>query len=259
MSVQIHPQAIVDPNAQLGADVEIGPFCFIGPHAQIGDGTRVLHHATVEGKVSLGKNNTIFPYALIGGLTHDLKYEGGQPGLKIGDGNVFREYVTAHVATKSEDFTTIGSNNVFLAYSHVAHDCQIGDHLVMSSHSALGGHVEVGNHVNIGWGAGVHQFCRLGRHCMVSACSKLVQDVPPFMLADGSPAEVRSINKVGLERAGFEAVEIELIRNAFKVLYRKDLNRTQALQHLEDHYPVSQEPSLSEILVFARSSARGMA
>jgi UDP-N-acetylglucosamine acyltransferase len=167
--------------------------------------------------------------------------------------------VTAHVATKSDDFTTIGSNNVFLAYSHVAHDCQIEDHLVMSSHSALGGHVEVGNHVNIGWGAGVHQFCRLGRHCMVSACSKLVQDVPPFMLADGSPAEVRSINKVGLERAGFEAVEIELIRNAFKVLYRKDLNRTQALQHLEDHYPVSQEPSLSEILVFARSSARGMA
>ena len=225
----------------------------------LGDNTRVLHHATVEGRVTLGSNNTIFPYALIGGLTHDLKYEGGEPGLQIGDNNVFREYVTAHVATQSEDLTCIGSNNVFLAYSHVAHDCQIGDHLVMSSHSALGGHVEVENHVNIGWGAGVHQFCRLGRHCMVSACSKLVQDVPPFMLADGSPADVRSINKIGLERAGFQSSEIELIRTAFKVLYRKDFNRSQALQYLEENFAVEEEALLEEIIGFARASARGMA
>ena len=225
----------------------------------LGDNTRILHHATVEGRVTLGSNNTIFPYALIGGLTHDLKYEGGEPGLQIGDNNVFREYVTAHVATQSEDLTCIGSNNVFLAYSHVAHDCQIGDHLVMSSHSALGGHVEVENHVNVGWGAGVHQFCRLGRHCMVSACSKLVQDVPPFMLADGSPADVRSINKIGLERAGFESSEIELIRTAFKVLYRKDFNRSQALQYLEENFAVEDEALLEEIIGFARASARGMA
>ena len=259
MPVNIHPQSIVEPSAQLGENVEVGPFCFIGGHSIIGDNCRVLHHATVEGKVTLGRDNTIFPYALIGGLTHDLKYEGGQPGLTIGDGNVFREYVTAHVATKSDDFTTIGSNNVFLAYSHVAHDCQIGDHLVMSSHSALGGHVEVANHVNVGWGAGVHQFCRLGRHCMVSACSKLVQDVPPFMLADGSPAEVRSINKVGLERAKFNSSEIELIRSAFKILYRKDLNRSQALKYLEENFSIEKEPVLEELLSFTKSSARGMA
>lgn len=259
MAVKIHPQAIVESSAQLGEDVEIGPFCYIGGRAVLGDNTRVLHHATVEGRVTLGSNNTIFPYALIGGLTHDLKYEGGEPGLQIGDNNVFREYVTAHVATQSEDLTCIGSNNVFLAYSHVAHDCQIGDHLVMSSHSALGGHVEVENHVNIGWGAGVHQFCRLGRHCMVSACSKLVQDVPPFMLADGSPADVRSINKIGLERAGFESSEIELIRTAFKVLYRKDFNRSQALQYLEENFAVEEEALLEEIIGFARASARGMA
>ena len=259
MAVKIHPQAIVESSAQLGEDVEIGPFCYIGGRAVLGDNTRVLHHATVEGRVTLGSNNTIFPYALIGGLTHDLKYEGGEPGLQIGDNNVFREYVTAHVATQSEDLTCIGSNNVFLAYSHVAHDCQIGDHLVMSSHSALGGHVEVENHVNIGWGAGVHQFCRLGRHCMVSACSKLVQDVPPFMLADGSPADVRSINKIGLERAGFESSEIELIRTAFKVLYRKDFNRSQALQYLEENFAVEEEVILQEIIGFARASARGMA
>jgi UDP-N-acetylglucosamine acyltransferase len=259
MAVKIHPQAIVESSAQLGEDVEIGPFCYIGGRAVLGDNTRVLHHATVEGRVTLGSNNTIFPYALIGGLTHDLKYEGGEPGLQIGDNNVFREYVTAHVATQSEDLTCIGSNNVFLAYSHVAHDCQIGDHLVMSSHSALGGHVEVENHVNVGWGAGVHQFCRLGRHCMVSACSKLVQDVPPFMLADGSPADVRSINKIGLERAGFESSEIELIRTAFKVLYRKDFNRSQALQYLEENFAVEEEAILQEIIGFARASARGMA
>jgi UDP-N-acetylglucosamine acyltransferase len=259
MPVQIHPQAIVDPKAQLGEDVEIGPFCFIGPDAQIGDGTRVLHHATVEGKVTLGKNNTIFPYALIGGLTHDLKYEGGQPGLKIGDGNVFREYVTAHVATKSEDFTTIGSNNVFLAYSHVAHDCQVKNHLVMSSHAALGGHVEVDNYVNIGWGAGVHQFCRLGRHAMVSACSKLVQDVPPFMLADGSPAEVRSINKVGLERAGFATEQIESVRSAFKVLYRKELNRTQAISHLQENTAGSNQDLITELIAFLLVKGRGLA
>jgi UDP-N-acetylglucosamine acyltransferase len=259
MSVKIHPQAIVEPNAQLGENVEVGPFCYVGGNTVVGDNTKVLHHATVEGKVTLGKDNTIFPYALIGGLTHDLKYEGGEPGLTIGDGNIFREYVTAHVATNSSDFTTIGSNNVFLAYSHVAHDCQIGDHIVMSSHSALGGHVEVANHVNIGWGAGVHQFCRLGRHCMVSACSKLVQDVPPFMLADGSPADVRSINKVGLERAGFKSSDIELIRAAFKVLYRKEFNRTQALQFLEDNFAVEKEPTLGEILSFTRSSTRGIA
>ncbi|MDG1174010.1 MAG: acyl-[acyl-carrier-protein]--UDP-N-acetylglucosamine O-acyltransferase, partial [Opitutales bacterium] len=152
-----------------------------------------------------------------------------------------------------------GSSNVFLAYSHVAHDCQVGDHLVMSSHSALGGHVQVADHVNIGWGAGVHQFCRLGRHCMVSACSKLVQDVPPFMLADGSPAEVRSINKVGLERSGFTSEEIESIRAVFKVLYRKEMNRSQAIDYLENNAEQMSDTMVEEILEFLRVSSRGVA
>lgn len=227
--------------------------------AVIGDDTQILHHATVEGRVSMGKNNVVHPYAFIGGITHDLKYNGGDPGLEIGDGNVFREYVTAHVATKPEDSTRIGSHNVFLAYSHVAHDCVIGDHLVMSSHSALGGHVQVADQVNVGWGAGVHQFCRLGRHSMVSACSKLVQDVPPFMLADGSPAEVRSINKVGLERAAFTVDHIELIRSVFKVLYRREMNRTQAITHLEKEFDQSNHPLVTEILDFLRVGGRGLA
>jgi len=259
LGVSIHPQAVVDSHAELGEDVIVGPFAMVGPNAKIGDCTEVMHHATVEGRVTLGKGNTIFPYALIGGLTHDLKYKGGEPGLEIGDHNTFREYVTAHVATAENDFTRIGSNNVFLAYSHVAHDCQIGNHLVMSSHSALGGHVEVADHVNVGWGAGVHQFCRLGRYCMVSACSKLVQDVPPFMLADGSPAMVRSLNKVGLERGGFSSGEIDDIRAIHKIFYRKELNRTQATEFLEKQ-PSSAENSLvQEWLHFVKSGNRGLA
>lgn len=259
MSVKIHSQAIVDPHAQLGVGVEVGPFAIIGPKAKIGDGSSIMHHATVEGAVTIGKNNLVYPYALIGGLTHDLKYAGGEPGLEIGNNNTFREYVTAHVATKEGDFTCIGSDNVFLAYSHVAHDCQVGNDLVMSSHSALGGHVQVADHVNIGWGAGVHQFCRLGRHCMVSACSKLVQDVPPFMLADGSPAEVRAINKIGLERSDFSSEEIECIRSVFKVLYRKDLNRSQAVENLEEIFNKNKNLHIGEILDFLKIPGRGLA
>ena len=259
MSAQIHPQAIVEDGAELGENVVVEAFSIVGSKAKIGDGCRILHHSTVEGRVVLGKNNTVYPYAMIGGLTHDLKYQGGDPGLRIGDDNVFREYVTAHVATEADDETVIGSNNVFLAYSHVAHDCIIGNHLVMSSHSALAGHVEVGDHVNVAWGAGVHQFCRLGRHCMVSACSKLVQDVPPFMLADGSPAEVRSINKVGMERAGFTSEEVETARGVFKVLYKSDLYRSQAIEHLQNEFSSGSQEISEEIISFAQSSARGLA
>lgn len=259
MSVKIHPHAIVETGAELGENVVVEAFSIIGPKAEIGDGCRILHHSTVEGRVTLGKNNTVHPYALIGGLTHDLKYRGGEPGLKVGDDNVFREYVTAHIATEPDDETIIGSNNVFLAYSHVAHDCIIGNHLVMSSHSALAGHVQVADHVNVAWGAGVHQFCRLGRHCMVSACSKLVQDVPPFMLADGSPAEVRSINKVGMERAGFSSEEVETARGVFKVLYKSGRNRSQAIDHLQNEFSGNNKEISEEIIKFAQSSDRGLA
>ena len=259
MSTQIHPQSIVEDGAQLGEGVVIEAFALVGRNAIIGDGTIIRHHATVEGKVVLGKANEIYPYSLIGGLTHDLKFSGGEPELHIGDRNTFREYCTAHVATSEQNKTLIGSDNTFLAYSHVAHDCVVGDNLVMSSHSALAGHVQVGDHVNVAWGAGVHQFCRLGRHCMVSACSKLVQDVPPFMLADGSPAEVRSINKVGMERAGFSSEDVETARGVFKVLYKSDLNRSQAIEHLQNEFPGSNKEISEEIISFAQSSDRGLA
>lgn len=259
MPTKIHAQAIVEEGAQLGENVIVEAFALIGKSAIIGDHSIIRHHATVEGKVVLGKGNEIYPYALIGGLTHDLKFNGGEPELHVGDNNTFREYVTAHVATKNNDRTTIGSDNVFLAYSHVAHDCRVGNKLIMSSHSALGGHVEVEDHVNIGWGVGVHQFCRLGNHCMVSACSKLVQDVPPYMLADGSPAEVRSINKVGMDRSGFSKSEIEIAKGVFKVLYRGEFNRRQAVEHLENGSNLSDKEITIETLRFIQKSERGLA
>ena len=259
MAVNIHSSAIVDPTAELGENVVVEAFAMVGKKVRIGDDSRIFHHATVEGRVTLGISNMVYPYALIGGLTHDLKYKGGEPGLEIGDNNIFREYVTAHVATEENDLTRIGSDNVFLAYSHVAHDCQVGNHLVMSSHSALGGHVVVGDFVNVGWNAGVHQFCRLGKHCMVSACSKLVQDVPPYMLADGFPAEVRSINKIGMERNGFSSEDIETARGVFKTIYKSDFNRSQALLSLSDDSPWANEPVTQEIVGFIRKSERGVA
>ena len=258
MATEIHSQAIVQKGAELGEGVVIEAFCYIGSNVSIGDGCRVRHHATIEGHSVLGKENDIYPYALIGGMTHDLKYQGGHPKLRVGERNVFREYVTAHVATNPEDSTEVGSDNLFLAYSHVAHDCIVGDHLVMSSHSALGGHVVVGNHVNIGWNAGIHQFCRLGRQCMVAACAKVVQDVLPFMLAEGAPAEVRSINKLGMERSGFSSKEIEVVRTTFKALYRSELNRKQALDELESGTFANSGIS-SEIVSFAKKSERGLA
>jgi UDP-N-acetylglucosamine acyltransferase len=215
----------------------------------------VYHHATVEGYTTLGSGNRIFPYAYIGAQTHDLKYQGGCPGLKIGHHNTFREYVTVHLATQDGDFTTVGDHNTLLAYSHVAHDCQVGHHIVMSSHAALAGHVTVGDYANIGWSSGVHQFCAVGPYAMVAAATKLVQDLPPFMIADGNPAQVRAINKVGLERCGFGPEQIDRAKAIFKTLYHAGLNRSQALEQLRQ----GPADALCQLLLsFAATSRRGM-
>lgn len=233
-TTQIHPTAIIEPGARIAQSVSIGPYAYIGGQVELGEGTQIAHHATVEGKTRLGKQNKVFPYAYIGAQTHDLKYSGGMAGLIIGDHNVFREYVSVHLATKANEVTRVGNENTFLAYSHVAHDCQIGNHLIMSSHSALGGHVVVQDHVNVAWNAGVHQYCRIGAHAIVGACAKVVQDVPPMMTADGSPAEIRTINRIGLQRRGFSEEEIERARSLYKHFYRKGLNHTQAIESLKN-------------------------
>ena len=258
MAVVIHPSAVVEPGARLGTDLEIGAFCFVGRGVELGDGVRLHHHASVEGNTVLGPGCEVFPYACIGGKTQDLKYKGGNPGVRIGARNVFREYVTIHAATFDGDFTRVGSDNVLLAACHVAHDCVLGDHIVMSNGAMLAGHVVVEDHVVVGGYGGVHQFCRLGAHAMLSATAKLVHDLPPFFIADGTPAEVRAINRVGLERSGFSAEQLERVKQVPRILYREGLNRSQALERLAAH-PDAGSPEFRRMLDFARASERGLA
>ncbi|MDR1255444.1 MAG: acyl-ACP--UDP-N-acetylglucosamine O-acyltransferase [Puniceicoccales bacterium] len=253
----IHPTAIVKFGAELAHGVTVDEYAYIGPLVKIGRGCVIKHHATVDGKTTLGENNVVHPYAYVGGLTHDLKYEGGEPGLEIGSRNVFREFCTMHAATRPETSTIIGSDNTFLAYSHVAHDCIVGNHVIMSAQAALGGHVEIDDYANIGWSAGIHQFCKIGKYAMVGAASKTVQDILPFMLADGNPSKVRYINVVNLQRNGFSEAQISDAKRIFKIFYLKNLNRQQALDVLNGE---NLNPSLREtILTFLSKSIRGFA
>lgn len=258
MASQIHPTAIIESTVELGADVVIGPFVFVGGAVRLGDGTRLHHHASVEGNTVLGRECEIFPYSSIGAKTQDLKYKGGHPGVRIGDRNVFREYVTVHAATNDGDFTVLGSDNTVLAYSHIAHDCLLGNHIVMSNAVSMAGHVTVEDHVVIGGAAGIHQFCRIGAFAMLSAMAKLVHDLPPFFIADGTPAEVRAFNKVGLERNGYSAEQLERVKHVFRILYRDGLNRTQALEKLAAH-DQSGSAEFDRVLQFAKTSERGLA
>ncbi len=257
MASKIHPTAIIEDGAKLGSDVAIGAYAYVGGQVTLGDGCVVQHHATVDGLTFMGPLCEVFPYAAIGGKTHDLKFKGGTPGVKIGARNVFREYVTVHAATKDGEFTVLGDDNVILAYSHIAHDCIVGNHLVMSSQSALAGHVVLGDHVNVAWGTGMHQFCRVGSFAMVGAMSKLVQDVAPFLIADGIPAVIRGFNKVGLERNGFGPEQIDRVKAIYKTLYRSGLNRTQALEQLAARADAD-SAEIVAVRQFAAASERGL-
>ncbi len=257
MATQIHPTAIIEAGAQLGTDVVIGAYAYVGHKAVIGDRTVLHHHANVEGITTLGAECEVFPFACVGTKTHDLKFKGGEPGLIVGDRNVFREYVSVHGATNDGEFTRMGHDNVLLAYAHIAHDCVVGNNLVMSAQSALAGHVIVEDNVNIGWGSGVHQFCRIGAYAMIGGMSKAVQDVPPYIIADGNPAIARSINKVGLERHGFTADRLEAIKHAFRIFYRAGLNRSQAFEAMQAH-ALHDSPDFQHFLKFVRGSERGV-
>lgn len=253
----VHSTAIVKPGAYLADDVVIEEYAYIGSKVKLGSGCVVRHHATIDGETTFGENNIVYPYAYVGGLTHDLKYAGGEPGLIIGSNNVFREFCTMHVATKVGNYTKIGNNNTFLAYSHVAHDCIVGDHIIMSAQAALGGHVVIEDYVNIGWSAGIHQFCKVGKYAIVGASCKAVQDIPPFMLADGNPAKVRYINIINLRRNGFSEERIAQIKRIFKIFYVKNLNRQQSIEALK--FESIDEDLKVSMLDFIHSSNRGFA
>jgi UDP-N-acetylglucosamine acyltransferase len=252
----IHPTAVIHPRAEIGADCAIGPYCVIGEHVSLGDKCRLHSHVVIEGHTRLGQGNEIFPFASIGLKTQDLKWKGGVTRTQIGDYNTFRECVTIHSATGDGETTLIGSHNNLLAYAHVAHNVTMGDRVIMSNVGTLAGHVIVEDFAVVGGLAAVHQFCRIGRMSIVGGCSKVVQDVPPYMLADGNPAETRTINKVGMERNGISEETQVTLRQAYKILFREGLTIPNAVARIEAELPTS--PELAHLLQFVKSSERGI-
>ena len=225
----IHPAAIVSAGARLAPDVTVGPFSLIGPEVEIGEGTRVASHVVLAGRTRVGRRNRIFQFASVGEIPQDRKYGGEPTATAIGDDNVVREFVTIHAGTAQDrGTTTIGHRNLFLAYTHIAHDCLIGNDTTFSNNAQLAGHVVVGDYAVLGGFVGVHQFCRIGMHAMVAAGSIVLQDVPPFVTAAGYPARPRGINSEGLRRRDFSADDIAAIRRAYKALYRSKLPLEQA-------------------------------
>ncbi len=252
----IHPTAIIHANAQLGQRCEIGPYCVLGEHVVLGDGCKLHSHVVIDGHTTLGRANEIFPFACIGLKTQDLKWQGGKTRTQIGDHNTFREYVTIHSSTSDGGVTTVGSHNHLLAYCHVAHDCRLGDQIVMSNVATLAGHVVVEDYAVVGGLAAVHQFCRIGRMAIIGGCSKVVQDVPPYMLADGNPAETRTLNKVGLDRNGVSEEAQAALKQAFRLLFREGLTVSNAVARIETEVPLQSE--IQHLLQFVRESERGL-
>jgi len=257
---RIHPTAVIDPSAEIGVGCEIGPYCVIGPSVRLGDRCRLHSHVVISGPSVIGDGNEFYPYAAIGHRTQDLKYAGEPTGLKIGYGNVFREFATVHRATHPGDSTIVGNHGHFLAYTHIAHDCVVGDHCIFSNNGTLAGHVVVEDHVILGGLTAVHQFCRLGRFSMTGGCSKIVQDVAPFVIVDGNPARPGNINKVGMERHGFSPEEIQAVKRAYRALFIKDQPREHALAAL-DAMTTEGTPGhdhVAHMAAFIRTSARGI-
>ena len=254
--VQIHSTAIVDLTAEIGAGTVIGPYCVIGAGVVLGQNCWLQHHVTLCGPMRAGTGNKFYASCSIGQQTQDLKYQGEPTYLEIGDENTFREFVTISRSTTSKGKTKIGSRGTFLAYSHIGHDCKVGDEVVFSNNGTLAGHVEVGDHAVIGGLTAVHQFCRIGRFAITGGCSKIVQDVPPFMIADGNPAEIRGVNLIGLERKNYPPESVKSIKEAFRLIYRSKYNTGQAVEAMRKELPPSTE--ITEIVEFIEKSERGI-
>jgi len=253
---RIHPTAIVDPKAELGAGTSVGPYCVVGPNVALGENCWLQHHVTLQGPMRAGVKNKFYAYCSIGQQTQDLKYAGEPTYLEIGDENTFREFVTVNRSTLSSGKTRVGSRGNFLAYSHIGHDCTVGNEVVFSNNGTLAGHVFVGDNAVMGGLTAVHQFCRIGRFAITGGCSKIVQDVPPFMIADGNPAEIRGVNLVGLERKNYPADKVKLIKEAFRLIYRSKYNTGQALEAMQKELQQTEE--VREIVEFIKTTERGI-
>jgi UDP-N-acetylglucosamine acyltransferase len=253
----IDARAVISPQAQIAADVQIGPFSVIGANVIIGAGTWVGPHVVIEGATHIGSHNKIFQFASIGSPPQDKKYNGEPTRLEIGDRNVFRESVTVNRGTAQDlGVTRIGNDNLLMAYSHVAHDCQLGNQIVMANCSTLGGHVEIGDWVTMGGLSAVHQHTKVGAHCFLAHNAAVTRDVPPYVMAVGRPAEPHSVNAVGLQRRGFTPEQVLNIRRAYRILYRSGLKLAAALEQLEK--AAETQPEIVPFVAFIKRSSRSI-
>jgi UDP-N-acetylglucosamine acyltransferase len=253
----IDARAAIDAQAKIAADVHVGPFSVIGPEVVVGAGTWIGPHVVINGPTRIGAGNKIFQFASLGEAPQDKKYNGEATRLEIGDRNVFRECVTVNRGTiQDKGVTRIGNDNLFMAYAHVAHDCQLGDQIVMANCATLGGHVEIGDWVIMGGLSAVHQYTKIGAHCFLAHNAAVTRDVPPYVLVVGRPAVPHSINSVGLQRRGFTAEQVQNIRRAYRLLYRSGLKLTAAVEELE--VAAETQPEIRPFVEFIKRSSRSL-
>lgn len=254
----IHPTAIIHPEAQVDPSVEVGPWCTVGKNVRIGPRTRLISHVVIDGWTEIGEDNVIFPFAVLGAIPQDLKYRGEQTRLSIGNRNTIRESVTLNLGTvQGGGVTAVGNNNLFMAYTHLGHDCRVGNHCIIANYGGLAGHVTLEDHCTIGGMTGVAQFVRVGAHSYIGGQSGLERDVPPFSIAIGSrPPSLKGANIVGLRRRGFSAEIISKINEAIKLWIRPDVQKEQCLLEIESQY--GEFPEIQQFIAFIRSSDTGV-
>ncbi len=256
MAIKIHPQAVVAKGAEFDDQVEVGAFSIIGAGVKIQAGTKVGSFCVIDNDVTIGKDCKVFTGAVIGSVPQDLKYNGDPTAVVIGANNIIREYVTINLSTSVGHPTTIGDNNLIMAYSHVAHDCLIGSHCIIANCGTLAGHVTLEDRVVIGGLTAVHQFVRMGKMCIVGGCSKVVTDLPPFATCDGHPARFYGLNLVGLKRAGMNLETIHHLKAAYKIFFQSGFTKQHALDEIRKTIPSS--PEIEHVISFLASSTRGI-
>jgi len=255
----IHSTAIIAPGAELDSTVSVGPYAVIGEHVKIGAGTTIGPHAVIEGRTEIGCDNQIFQFTSIGAVPQDLKFSGEETSLTIGSRNRIREFVTIHLGTETGNgITTVGSDNLFMAYSHIAHDCIVKDYIVMANAATLAGHVEVDDYAILGGLSAVHQFTRIGCHVMASGGSMISQDVVPYAIIQGDRARIVGLNLTGLKRRGFTSDALSNIKKMYKLVFRSNLNLDEAVVQIEAQFDGSQE-EVATYLDFLKKSERGLA
>lgn len=256
-AARIHPTAVVAPRARIASDVEIGPYAVIGPEVEINPGCSIGAHAMITGNTRIGANNRIYQFASLGEAPQDKKYGGEPTRLEIGDGNTIREYCTLNRGTVQDaGVTRLGNDNWVMAYVHVAHDCQVGSHIVLANAVQLAGHVSIADHATLGGGTLVHQFCRVGAHAFTAGGSVVLRDVPPYVMAGGNSAEPHGINAEGLKRRGFSAGSITRLKRAYKTLYKSGLTLEEAQDQLQQQ--AADCPEVRPLLEFLAASSRGV-